>query len=80
MPWLVPLVLWLALLALVTGVFVASVKNARALKRDVNERFDNVQVRLERQANALADELLARTDDPANTPTASARETGRQEG
>lgn len=80
MPWLVPLVLWLALLALVTGVFVASVKNARALKRDVNERFDNVQVRLERQANAIADELLARTDDATNPPNASPGEAGRQQG
>jgi hypothetical protein len=63
MPWLVPLCLCLALLALVTGVFVASVRNARALRRDINERFDAVQARLEKQANALADELFARTKD-----------------
>lgn len=63
MPWLIPLFLWLALLALVTAIFVASVKNARALRRDVNERFDAVQARLEQQANALADELLTRTKD-----------------
>jgi hypothetical protein len=63
MPWLVPLCLCLALLALVTGVFVASVRNARALRRDLNERFDAVQARLEKQANALADELFARTKD-----------------
>ena len=64
MPWLIPLCLWLALLGLVTGVFVASIKNARALRRDMNERFDAVQARLEEQANALADELLARIKDP----------------
>lgn len=64
MPWLIPLCLWLALLGLVTGVFVASIKNARALRRDMNERFDAVQARLEEQANALADELLAPTKDP----------------
>ena len=63
MPWLIPLCLCLALLALVTAVFVASVRNARALRRDLDERFDAVQVRLEQQANALADELLARTKD-----------------
>jgi hypothetical protein len=63
MPWLVPLCLCLALVALVTGVFVASVRNARALKRSFEERFDTVQIRLEQQANALADELLARTKD-----------------
>ena len=63
MPWLIPLCLCLALLAIVSGVFVASVRNARALRRDINERFDAVQARLEKQANALADELVARTKD-----------------
>ena len=63
MPWLIPLCLCLALLALVTAVFVASVRNARALRRDLDERFEAAQVRLEKQANAIADELLARTKD-----------------
>ena len=63
MPWLVPLCLCLALVALVTSVFVASVRNARALRRSLDERFNTVQIRLEQQANALADELLARTRD-----------------
>ena len=63
MPWLIALCLCLALLALVTAVFVASVRNARALRRDLDERFDAVQTRLEKQAAALADELLARTKD-----------------
>jgi hypothetical protein len=60
MPWLVPLCLCLGLVALVTAVFVASVRNARAIRQDLDERFDAVQARLEEQANALADELLAR--------------------
>jgi hypothetical protein len=63
MSWLIPLCLFLALLALVTAVFVASVRNARALRRDLDERFDAAQARLEKQANAIADELLARTKD-----------------
>ena len=63
MPWLIPLCLCLALLAIVTAIFVASVRNARALRRDLNERFDHLQARLEKQADALADELLARTKD-----------------
>ena len=63
MPWLVPLCMCLALVALVTGVFMASLRNARALRRDLDERFQAVQDRLEQQANALADELLARTKD-----------------
>ena len=63
MPWLIPLLLCLALVAIVSGVFVASVRNARALRRDLNERFDAVQARLEKQANAIADELVARMKD-----------------
>jgi len=63
MTWLVPLCLCLALVAIVTGVFVAAVRNARALRRDLDERFDAAQARLERQANAIADELLARTPE-----------------
>ena len=57
-PWLIPLALWVALLAIVSGVFVASVKNARALKRDLDRRFDAIGAGLEQRANALADELL----------------------
>ena len=63
MVWLVATGVCLALVAIVTAIFVASVKNARALKRDIDRRFDDVQARLERQANAIADELLARTKD-----------------
>jgi hypothetical protein len=61
MSWLIPLCLCLALSALVTAVFVAAVRNALALRRDLDERFDALQSRLEKQAVALADELLART-------------------
>ena len=63
MTWLVPLCLFVALLVLVTSVFVASVRNARALRRNLDERFEAVQLRLEQQANALTDKLLARTND-----------------
>jgi len=64
MSWLIALCLCLTLLALVTAVFVASVRNARALRRDLHQRFDALQTRLEKQAVALADELLARTKGP----------------
>ena len=63
MPWLIPLCLCLALLGIVTAIFFAALTNARALRRDLNHRFDDLQARLEKQANALADELLARTKD-----------------
>ena len=63
MPWLIPLCLCLAMVAIVSGVFVAAVRNARALRRDLNDRFDAVQAQLEKQANAIADELVARTKD-----------------
>ena len=61
--WLVPVCLVLGLVALVAAVFVGAVRNARALKRDVDQRFTDIQGRLEKQANALADELLARKQD-----------------
>jgi hypothetical protein len=60
--WLIPLCVTLALVALVAAVFVASLKNARALQRDVKERFDGIQEKLEQQATALTDELLTRND------------------
>jgi hypothetical protein len=63
MPWLIPLCLCLAMVAIVSGVFVAAVRNARALRRDMSVRFDAVQAQLEKQANAIADELVARTKD-----------------
>jgi hypothetical protein len=65
MSWLVPLCLWLGLLAIVTGVFLAAVRNARTLRRDLNERRDAAQASLEKQANALADELLAHARERA---------------
>jgi len=63
--WLIPLGFCLALVALVTVVFVGSVRNARALRRDVDERFNDIQGKLEQQANALA-ELLTRQQDSAD--------------
>jgi hypothetical protein len=39
------------------------IRNARALKRDMDQRFAALQARLEKDANSLADELLAKTPD-----------------
>jgi sensor domain CHASE-containing protein len=63
MAWLVALGLCVTVVFIVIAVFLASVRNARALRQDLNERFDGVQARLEKQANALTDELLARRND-----------------
>jgi hypothetical protein len=63
MVWLVALGICVTAVVIITAVFIASVRNARALRQDINERFDGVQARLERQANALADELFTRTKD-----------------
>ena len=60
---LLPVLLCLGLVALICAIFVGAVRNARALKRDVDERFTGIQDKLERQANALADELFARKKD-----------------
>jgi len=63
MAWLVALGLCVTVVFIVIAVFLASVRNARALRQDLNERFDGVQARLEKQANALTDQLLARRND-----------------
>jgi hypothetical protein len=63
MVWLVAFCLCLGLVAILVTIFVGAVRNARALRQDLDKRFDDVQARLEKQANALADELLARTKD-----------------
>ena len=67
MVWLIASGLFVGLVAIVIAVFVASLKNARALRRDLDQRFDDVQARLEKQANALADELLTRTEGPTDS-------------
>lgn len=67
MPGLIPVLLFAGLLLLLSAIFVASVKNARALRQDLDRRFDAVQVRLEQQANALADEILSRKDTPESS-------------
>ena len=37
--------------------------NARALKQDMDQRFEALQARLEKDANSLADELFTTTPD-----------------
>jgi hypothetical protein len=53
--------------AVVTVVILALVRtfieNARALKEDIDQRFEALQARLEKDANSLADELFTRTPD-----------------
>jgi hypothetical protein len=39
------------------------VRNARAIKRDIDLRFAALQARLEKDANSLADELLTQRPD-----------------
>ena len=52
---------------MVTVVILALVRtfieNARALKEDMDQRFEALQARLEKDANSLADELFTRTPD-----------------
>ena len=53
--------------AVVTVVILALVRtfieNARALKEDMDQRFEALQARLEKDANSLADEFFTRTPD-----------------
>jgi hypothetical protein len=51
------------LLGLVTALVVSFIRNARAIRRDMKRRFDALQVQLEKDANALTNALLERTDD-----------------
>jgi hypothetical protein len=52
-----------ALLMLVVALVRACIRNARAIKRDMDQRFAALQARLEKDANSLADELLKKTPD-----------------
>lgn len=52
-----------ALIVLVLGLVRTCIRNARAIKRDMDQRFDALQARLERDANSLADEILSKTPD-----------------
>jgi len=68
----VPLILVFSMVGLVIAVALVSIRNARAMRRDLNERFGAIQAQLERNANALADELLARSGD--SKPSSEANE------
>ena len=57
---MVPLLVVFLAVALIAMVAVASVKNARAIKRDVEHRFAKLDARLEEDANSLVDHLLDR--------------------
>lgn len=49
------------IISVVLGVIaltIAMIINARALRRDVNERLDAYRVSLENQANAMVDRIL----------------------
>ena len=54
MPWILAIVLVVAVVAL-TRTFVI---NARTIMRDMNGRFDRLQVQLEDRANSVVDDLF----------------------
>ena len=53
-PWLISALLFLGLIA----INVTFVLSARAIKRDVTRRFDEIQRRLETRANAIVDHIF----------------------
>jgi len=53
-PWLIAGLLFLLLIALNVGFFL----NARAIRRDVTKRFDEIQRRLESRANSIVDNIF----------------------
>lgn len=50
-------------IVLVLALIRTFIRNARAIKRDMDQRFAALQARLEKDANSLADELLTKTPD-----------------
>ena len=57
--WIFAAVAIVVILALVRTY----IGNARALKRDMDQRFAAFQARLEKDANSLADEILTKIPD-----------------
>ena len=56
---------WLILLfsiLLVASLAVLCVRNARAIRRDMDERFKHVQAELEQEANSVVKNLLNRRE------------------
>jgi hypothetical protein len=53
-PWLIAALLFLLLIALNVGFYL----NARAIRRDVTRRFDEIQRRLESRANSIVDNIF----------------------
>lgn len=54
MPWIIAVCVIL-LLAALAGLFIVT---AQVIRRDLKDRFDQVRVRLERDANAVVSDLL----------------------
>ncbi len=61
--WVVRWIIAGAVLMVVLALVRACILNARAIKRDMDQRFAALQARLEKDANSLADELLEKTPD-----------------
>jgi hypothetical protein len=53
-PWLIAALLFLLLIALNVGFYLT----ARAIRRDVTRRFDEIQRRLESRANSIVDNIF----------------------
>jgi hypothetical protein len=67
MAWILAIALILLIIA-ITGSFVI---NAMALKRDIDKRFDDFRVRLEREANATVGDFLQSNSEAAITSPSS---------
>ena len=57
--WIFAAAMFVVILALIRTY----IRNARALKRDMDQRFAALQARLENDANALTDELFTKMPD-----------------
>lgn len=53
----------IVLLVFLTAMAVSFARNARAIKRDLNQRFSAFEVQLEQEAYGIVDTLLSRRDE-----------------
>ena len=56
----IKVILVVLLLAFIIAVTRACIRNARAIKRDVDQRFEKIRADLEKQGNATLDHILDR--------------------
>lgn len=53
----------IGLLVFLTAMGVSFARNARAIKRELDQRFKAIEIQLEQEAYGIVDKLLSRHDE-----------------